>query len=336
MDKILCDSHKLYNVSGDIDPDNPVELSIDKKYAHLFESCRRGIVIPIQQECIEINNKALSSQLLHSSSRNYQVSQSGKSYFYSAPNEKCQISKDLFIIKSDVVEVIGKFNNFYNVIYKKKNGDDVTGWIYKDNLKLPVGKKDSYTSDDYNGDPLISKKEFVEGVNTSCIIGNLYNRSSEKAGEDNKRCVLSKISYPYDRFLNLGDVYPISKLNQGEKILINQSGNFNTFIKITKKLIKEGSYNLELTLFTENNGKLIDSLIIYKEKNDVEAFVAKQQYYFISSSLTVSILQVSSIEEGTLLDYWKNYKINGMGKIILLDSISCDYSVNPKGVCHNK
>lgn len=89
-------------------------------------------------------------------------------------------------------------------------------------------------------------------------------------------------------------------------------------------------------MFTENNGKLIDSLIIYKEKNDVEAFVAKRQYYFISSSLTVSILQVSSIEEGTLLDYWKNYKINGMGKIILLDSISCDYSVNPKGVGHNK
>lgn len=40
--KYYANSRELYNVSGEIDPDNPVKLFFNKKFADLFEQCRNG------------------------------------------------------------------------------------------------------------------------------------------------------------------------------------------------------------------------------------------------------------------------------------------------------
>jgi len=61
------------------------------------------------------------------------VSKKGRSYFYSAPDDKCKTSK--FIIYKDRVDVYMEYNGFSYVMYFGK--DDVTteGWVKSTNLK---------------------------------------------------------------------------------------------------------------------------------------------------------------------------------------------------------
>lgn len=329
---------KLYNVSADIDPDYPAVLSFDKKYADLFENCRKGVSAnTLVASCTEINKNSLLNQTVFSPKKELIISQVGRTYFYSAPDENCKIDKNLFIIKNDHVEVLGEFKEFYNVIYHKRNGDNVTGWISKNNAALPQENKVTDLFNKYKGDVLVSEKSAVEIIDKSCTTNNIYNRSTEQVKQDNQRCILSKITFPYDQFLNLGNTYHNDLgLVQGNKVYIWQSNNFNGYIKETKRSLAGGNYYVEVTLFTEKNNKIIDQLIIYKEQHDIDAYTVKHQYYFISSSLVLSILEVSTTEEGILLDSWRNYKIGEDGKIILIESMACDESVNGKNTCYIK
>lgn len=42
------------------------------------------------------------------------------------------------------------------------------------------------------------------------------------------------------------------------------------------------------------------------------------------------------MEEGTLLDVWNNYKIDKDGKILVIESITCDNSKSGRNTCHNE
>lgn len=89
-------------------------------------------------DCDEINTTAEQFQsITPTSESNYVVIGNGKIYFYTAPDEHCKI-KNLFIIKDDIVSVYADYKDYSSVMYFKKNGDPVSGWIHSDSIK-PTG-----------------------------------------------------------------------------------------------------------------------------------------------------------------------------------------------------
>jgi SH3-like domain-containing protein len=86
-------------------------------------------------DCKEIN--AISEQfqsIIPTSESTYVVIGHGKNYFYTAPDESCKL-KNLFIIKGDIVNVYAEYKDYSSVLYFKKNGDPVSGWIHSDSIK---------------------------------------------------------------------------------------------------------------------------------------------------------------------------------------------------------
>ncbi|WP_337262101.1 MULTISPECIES: hypothetical protein [unclassified Serratia (in: enterobacteria)] len=88
--------------------------------------------------CDEINSLAERYQSIISSNESgYVVSGNKKVYFYSAPDEGCKI-KGLFIVKGDLVNAYADYKGFSSIMYFKKNGEQVSGWIHSDSIK-PTG-----------------------------------------------------------------------------------------------------------------------------------------------------------------------------------------------------
>ena len=89
-------------------------------------------------ECSDINISAEQKQSLNSTAEsNYIVKYKSRVYFYSAPDEMCRI-KNIFIIKNDVVSVYAEYKGFSSVMFFRKNGDPVSGWIHSDSIE-PIG-----------------------------------------------------------------------------------------------------------------------------------------------------------------------------------------------------
>ncbi|GGC66033.1 hypothetical protein GCM10011396_11260 [Undibacterium terreum] len=57
----------------------------------------------------------------------------GEAYFYTAPDEQCQV-KNIFIIPNDVVQAYSDVENFTYVIYWNVKGKDVSGWMLSSRL----------------------------------------------------------------------------------------------------------------------------------------------------------------------------------------------------------
>lgn len=88
--------------------------------------------------CAEINSIAEQNQtLVPTDESGYVVNDKSRVYFYSAPDEKCKI-KGVFIIYGDLVNSYADYQGFSSVVYFKKNGDTVSGWVNSDSIK-PTG-----------------------------------------------------------------------------------------------------------------------------------------------------------------------------------------------------
>lgn len=88
--------------------------------------------------CADINAAAENEQvLIPSYESGYVVSDRERVYFYSAPDESCKI-KDVFIVNGDFVNSYADYQGFTSVMYFKKNGDVVNGWVHSKSLK-PTG-----------------------------------------------------------------------------------------------------------------------------------------------------------------------------------------------------
>ncbi|MGK3141386.1 hypothetical protein [Pantoea sp. C2G6] len=88
--------------------------------------------------CSSVAAKADSERIIiPSGDSGCKVSGKGRAYFYSAPNEKCKI-KNLFIIPGDLVNASADYNDYTYIIYFKKDGDGVEGWV-KSNRLAPTG-----------------------------------------------------------------------------------------------------------------------------------------------------------------------------------------------------
>lgn len=89
-------------------------------------------------ECHDINSRAeIYQNVISTSESGYVVSDNARVYFYSAPDERCKI-KDLFIIHGDLVDVYSEYKGFLSVIFFKKNGETVDGWVHSSSIK-PTG-----------------------------------------------------------------------------------------------------------------------------------------------------------------------------------------------------
>lgn len=63
----------------------------------------------------------------------YTISVKGRSYFYSAPDDKCKTSK--FIIFKDKVDAYMEYNKFHYIMYFGRNGVTTEGWVKSERLK---------------------------------------------------------------------------------------------------------------------------------------------------------------------------------------------------------
>lgn len=118
------------------------DMKIDKKTGLIYtdEGSDAGVFRELKNDdaqCGELNNIATKNgEQISSESSGYKVS-AGRSYFYTAPNEKCK-NKDLFIVKNNMVNAYLNYNKFSSVIYFKKNGESVSGWVHTDSI-TPTG-----------------------------------------------------------------------------------------------------------------------------------------------------------------------------------------------------
>lgn len=93
------------------------------------------VLPPHDSKCSDANKIAIKNQRKTPSDvSEYMIKNAGRTYFYSAPDESCKI-KELFIVQGDLVNVYTDYNGFSSIMYLKKNGESITGWVHSDTLK---------------------------------------------------------------------------------------------------------------------------------------------------------------------------------------------------------
>ncbi|MDO4687512.1 MAG: hypothetical protein Q4A94_01030 [Plesiomonas sp.] len=70
---------------------------------------------------------------INSAESGYTVSSKGRSYFYSAPDDKCKTRK--FIVFRERIDAYMEYNGFYYVVYFGKNGVTTQGWMKSERIK---------------------------------------------------------------------------------------------------------------------------------------------------------------------------------------------------------
>lgn len=163
----------------------------------------------------------------------------------------------------------------------------------------------------YSGDSIIRNRSFVKKINETCMYAgeNVFERTKEEIDQDNKRCVLSKLTFDYEKFFGLGD----------QKVFIGNSGEVKLFIKENPSTDPyRKHFETEVSLFIETRGKVTDQILIYKSKN--LEYSALTGYYFINNNLELFLLKVVNDEEGTDFVFWRKYKIDiETGNIVLME-----------------
>ncbi len=88
--------------------------------------------------CDRLNRDVEREQYyINSDESGYKVKTRGRTYFYSAPSEVCKLNH-VFIIRSNHVDVQAEYNGYSSVIFFKKDGNPIQGWVKTDSL-IPTG-----------------------------------------------------------------------------------------------------------------------------------------------------------------------------------------------------
>ena len=151
------------------------------------------------------------------------------------------------------------------------------------------------------GAPILSNHDFVKQINSSCVIKDFFSRTDEQIEENNKNCVLSKINFNYYGFFESTD----NKNN-----VFYKKDNFEIDMRVTKNKPDYSHSELELTLFTKKNNKIVDRLVIYKQSCAGEALVCTTQKYYIDDHFNIWLLNIITDEEGDRLKSYTQYKID--------------------------
>lgn len=195
----------------------------------------------------------------------------------------------IFSVISCKKTINNKLENIINV-----NEKDAIADVLKKTVKS--SNKDTLLIGDY----LISKKNFVDKINTTCV------SEEELAISDSykKKCVYYKIKFLYED-INYIDENTIQSFNGISYSLkkSNESSDADDFA-IKNLIIKKDDV-------------LTDSIRIYSYESYIEALAQKNEYYYLKDN-HLWILKFNIDEDGIKVVNWKNYKINDDGKIVLI------------------
>ncbi|WP_438549583.1 hypothetical protein [Aeromonas sp.] len=78
-------------------------------------------------------NGKVKAERISSAESGYIVSVKGRSYFYSAPYDKCKTNK--FIIFKDQLDAYMEYNRFHYIMHLGKNGVTTEGWVKSESIK---------------------------------------------------------------------------------------------------------------------------------------------------------------------------------------------------------
>ncbi|MDI2091735.1 hypothetical protein [Commensalibacter oyaizuii] len=174
----------------------------------------------------------------------------------------------------------------------------------------------------FRGDPLIASKKFALSIDQSC--GENSSADQLNLNKQNKKCILEKITFPYDTVL-------FNDTKKNKSIPVQLSPQFHSVIRT---IFHPNDTISTATLFIEQPNHQNTSLMLYQEKPNFDGFSVTKRYYFIASPTQIFILGVIYTEEGAVLDYWHNYTINHQGQFRLSDTITCQAGIPRK--CSNQ
>ena len=147
------------------------------------------------------------------------------------------------------------------------------------------------------GDIQITKKQFIEKIESSC------------SKETNPNCILKTISFDYNQ-------------DKSGKNFFSEKGD-GFAIRFENKQIKQsdfGAIDKLTSLKTYKNNTVKDSIVVYNVLNK-EYAVSKKMYY-LNLDLELWLLDFFIDDEGTYINFWKKYKIDlETGKINLVDNL---------------
>lgn len=87
------------------------------------------------ETCREINDQTYKNEvLLIPSGKIYSVTGTGKLYIHYAPDIECKSRAAGFIVNGDKVQAYTEYKDFFSIMYFKKNGTTIEGWVLKDRL----------------------------------------------------------------------------------------------------------------------------------------------------------------------------------------------------------
>lgn len=94
-----------------------------------------SLAVQASESCRELNTHLYTDEItLTPTGKIYRVTGPKKLYIYYAPNLKCRPKTMDFIINGDEVQAYTEYKDFFSIMYFKKDGTTIEGWVLKKRL----------------------------------------------------------------------------------------------------------------------------------------------------------------------------------------------------------
>lgn len=152
-------------------------------------------------------------------------------------------------------------------------------------------------NDSLYGEKLLSDKEFILSINSSCK-------------DDSELCTVAQIKNNY--------YFQFKNLNNDETTISQLKDKIELKLKKTRT---QNQFFMEVELISYKNDKKVDSIICYKYSNDPNDSLAIEKLYYLNGYYLWT-LDFTYDVESTTAENWTKYKINpNSGKFELIDKI---------------
>lgn len=148
------------------------------------------------------------------------------------------------------------------------------------------------------GDAIVGQQSFINELN-------------DAANVKEKRKVLSKINFDYDKYVSW----------DGNSIEERKVGNISLKFRKDSTIKSQADIYSHIKLTVEKENKVADTLTLYKQENYAEALVAITQYFYIDTKMNIWTLAITEEEGAIYIQSWKQFKIDpNTGKIVFVKS----------------
>lgn len=149
-----------------------------------------------------------------------QVKSVERTYFYTNPSDEC-ITKT-FVIKNDRLISFKKYDGFDYVLYIKKSGSTVKGWVKNEALSTVKYPGETINSSDYN--VILDKVNISLGLSVTKFKNEVYAKMGKKIklsmiGSDGNASIFG-IDFPYnkDASVYVSDLNHLTRNNTEESV----------------------------------------------------------------------------------------------------------------------